>query len=68
MLRAHIELEIEGLVKTRDHLLQEIGQDVHVALSTADAYAKFLAKQSRTNAARILREKGIEVAILDEAQ
>jgi hypothetical protein len=68
ILRAHIELEIQGLVRTRDDMLQEIGKDVHVAVSTADAYAKFLAKQSRSNAARILREKVIEVAIFDEIQ
>ena len=57
ILREHIQLEIEGLVKTRDALLEVIGQDVHVAVSTADAYAKFLAKQSKTNAARILKPR-----------
>jgi hypothetical protein len=68
ILREDIRLEIESLVKTRDDLHQQIGRDVHVAASTADAYAKFLAKQSKNNAARILREKSINVAILDEAQ
>jgi hypothetical protein len=60
--------EITELVKKRDGLLHLLASQVRVALSTADAYAKFLAKQSRTSAARILREKMIDVAILDEAQ
>jgi len=67
-LRDHILTEITELVNKRDGILQDLGSHVRVVLSTADAYAKFLAKHSRTSGARILREKTVDVAILDEAQ
>jgi hypothetical protein len=60
--------EITELVNKPDGILQDLGSHVRVVLSTADAYAKFLAKHSRTSGARILREKTVDVAILDEAQ
>ena len=59
---------MEGLLRPREKLLSDLGVPIEVAVSTADAYAKFLSKNARSSGAKILKERKVSVAILDEAQ
>jgi hypothetical protein len=67
-LRDHILLEVERLLKPRDGLISELGGPIRVAVATADAYAKFLSKNTTSIGSKILKLKQVDVGIFDEAQ
>ena len=49
-------------------LIEVIVEPLRLVLATADAYAKFGALSFSGIASRILRQKTVEAAVLDEAQ